>query len=173
MDRHKPLLVEILSKQSGVRHVIERNDVPVRTTEDLPLIAGSSLEAIRAREIDVKGVRFLVDFLHGQKTGFYLDQIENYSIGELCSGAARSRLLFQSGRLCSGLRGPRCARGDRGGKHGRERRKLRENSMRNGLRVSVAEEDVFSFFKAAERRGDRYDLIILDPPSFTRPRQDQ
>ena len=50
---------------------------------------------------------------------------------------------------------------------GENARKLRENSMRNGLRVSVAEEDVFSFLKAAERRGDRYDLIILDPPSFT------
>ena len=38
------------------------------------------------------------------------------------------------------------------------------------MRISVAEEDVFSFLKAAERRGDRYDLIILDPPSFTRAR---
>ncbi len=81
MDRHKLLLVEILSKLSGVRHVIERNDVPVRTTEGLPLIAGPLFGGGPGeREIDIKGVRFLVDFLHGQKTGLYLDQIENYSI---------------------------------------------------------------------------------------------
>ena len=70
MDRHKPLLVEILSKLSGVRHVIERNDVPVRATEGLPLVAGPLFGGDPGeREIDVKGVRFLVDFLHGQKTG--------------------------------------------------------------------------------------------------------
>ena len=172
MDRHKPLLVEILSKLSGVRHVIERNDVPVRASEGLPLVAGPLYgDDPGEREIEVQGVRFLVDFLHGQKTGLYLDQMENYSI--VANHAAGRRVLD----CFSNQGGFALACATRGALEvtavestGENARKLRENSRRNGLRVSVAEEDVFSFLKAAERRGDRYDLIILDPPSFTRTR---
>ena len=48
--------------------------------------------------------------------------------------------------------------------------RLRKNAALNGFDFSVEEEDVFSFLKSCERRGDAYDLIILDPPSFTRAR---
>ena len=172
MDRHKSLLVEILSKLSGVRHVIERNDVPVRTTEGLPLIAGPLFGGGPGeREIDVKGVRFLVDFLHGQKTGLYLDQIENYSI---VANYAPGRRVLDCFSNQGGFALACAARGalevTAVESTGENARKLRENTIRNGLRVTVAEEDVFSFLKSAERRGDRYDLIILDPPSFTRAR---
>ena len=172
MDRHKPLLVEILSKLSGVRHVIERNDVPVRTTEGLPLIAGPLLGGDPGeREIEIRGVRFVVDFLHGQKTGLYLDQLENYSIVANCAPGRRVLDCFSN----QGGFALACAAQDAlevtaVESSGENARKLRENSTRNGLRVSVAEEDVFSFLKSAERRGERYDLIILDPPSFTRAR---
>ena len=172
MDRHKSLLVEILSKLSGVRHVIERNDVPVRTTEGLPLIAGPLFGGGPGeREIDIKGVRFLVNFLQGQKTGLYLDQIENYSI---VANYAPGRRVLDCFSNQGGFALACAARGalevTAVESTGENARKLRENTIRNGLRVSVAEEDVFSFLKSAERRGDRYDLIILDPPSFTRAR---
>jgi 23S rRNA (cytosine1962-C5)-methyltransferase len=172
MERHKGLLVEILSKLSGVRHVVERNDVPVRTTEGLPLVAGPLFGGDPGeREIDVNGVRFLVNFLQGQKTGLYLDQIENYSI--VASYASGRRVLDcfsnQGGfALACAARGALEVTAVEG--TGENARRLRENSLRNGLRVSVVEEDVFSFLKLAERRGDRYDLIILDPPSFARAR---
>ena len=172
MDRHKLLLVEILSKLSGVRHVIERNDVPVRTAEGLPLIAGPLFGGGPGeREIDVKGVRFLVDFLHGQKTGLYLDQIENYSI---VANYAPGRRVLDCFSNQGGFALACAARGalevTAVESTGENARKLRENTIRNGLRVTVVEEDVFSFLKSAERRGDSYDLIILDPPSFTRAR---
>ena len=172
MDRHKLLLVEILSKLSGVRHVIERNDVPVRTTEGLPLIAGPLFGGGPGeREIDIKGVRFLVNFLQGQKTGLYLDQIENYSI---VANYAPGRRVLDCFSNQGGFALACAARGalevTAVESTGENARKLRENTIRNGLRVTVAEEDVFSFLKSAERRGDRYDLIILDPPSFTRAR---
>ena len=172
MDRHKLLLVEILSKLSGVRHVIERNDVPVRTTEGLPLIAGPLFGGGPGeREIDIKGVRFLVNFLQGQKTGLYLDQIENYSI---VANYAPGRRVLDCFSNQGGFALACAARGalevTAVESTGENARKLRENTIRNGLRVTVAEEDVFSFLKSAERRGDSYDLIILDPPSFTRAR---
>ncbi len=60
---------------------------------------------------------------------------------------------------------------DRGGKRRRGAlRRLRANAVRNGLRAEVHEENVFDFLKAAERRELKYDLIILDPPSFTKAR---
>ena len=77
-------------------------------------------------------------------------------------------MLFQSGRLRSRLRDTRCARSNRRGKHGRERQEAaREQSSQWIARLGCRGR---CFLKAAERRGDRYDLIILDPPSFTRTR---
>ena len=150
MDRHKPLLVEILSKLSGVRHVIERNDVPVRTTEGLPLIAGPLFGGDPGeREIDVNGVRFLVDFLHGQKTGFYLDQIENYSIvANYASGRRVLDCFSNQGGFALACAATWCARGDRGGKHAaRAPETSREQLCAMDCAVSVAEEDVFSFLE--------------------------
>ena len=172
MERRKALLVEVLSKLSGVRHVIERNDAPVRTTEGLPLIAGPLFGGDPGeREIDVKGVRFLVNFLQGQKTGLYLDQLENYSIVAHYAPGRRVLDCFsnQGGfALACAANGAREVTAVESTVE--SAKKLRENSPRNGMRISVAEDDVFSFLKSADRSGQRYDLIILDPPSFTRAR---
>ena len=172
MDRHKELIVKVLSDLNDVRHVIERNDSSVRVTEGLPLVAGPLYGGDPGeREVDVKGVRFLVNFLQGQKTGLYLDQLENYSI---VAEHARGRRVLD----CFSNQGGFALACARNGalevtaveSSAESAKKLRENSVRNGLSLSVVEDDVFSFLKAAERRGDLYDLIILDPPSFTRTR---
>lgn len=172
MDRQKALIAKVLSGLSEVRHIIERNDSPIRSAEGLlpvagPLYGGDPGE----REVDVDGVKFLVNFLQGQKTGLYLDQLENYSI---VAQHARERRVLDCFSNQGGF-ALACAR--RGALEvtavesaAESARKLRENSKRNGLRISVIEEDVFSFLKDSERRGDHYDLIILDPPSFTRAR---
>ena len=172
MDRHKELIVKVLSDLNDVHHVIERNDSSVRVTEGLPLVAGPLYGGDPGeREVDVKGVRFLVNFLQGQKTGLYLDQLENYSI---VAEHARGRRVLD----CFANQGGFALACARNGalevtaveSSAESAKKLRENSVRNGLSLSVVEDDVFSFLKAAERRGDLYDLIILDPPSFTRTR---
>ena len=81
MDRHKESIAGILSELPEVRSIVERNDGAVRTAEGLPLANGILLGGDPGeREISVRGVRLLVDFLHGQKTGLYLDQLENYAI---------------------------------------------------------------------------------------------
>jgi 23S rRNA (cytosine1962-C5)-methyltransferase len=172
MDKHKSLVSSVLSELPDVRHVIERNDAPIRTVEGLPLVAGTLFGGDPGeREIELSGVRFLVNFLQSQKTGLYLDQLENYSI---VAEYARGRRVLDCFSNQGGF-GLACA------KHGalevtavessaESAKKLRENSARNGLRIAVAEEDVFSFLKVSERRGELYDLIVLDPPSFTRAR---
>lgn len=172
MDQRKALIVGALAALPGVRHIVERNDAPVRTAEGLPLVTGILAgEDPGEREVDLRGVRFSVNFLHGQKTGLYLDQAENYArIAALARGRRVLDCFSNQGGFALA-----CAR------HGaaevtavesgaESARKLRENAIRNAVSVTVAEEDVFAFLKSAERRGTQYDLIILDPPSFTRAR---
>jgi 23S rRNA (cytosine1962-C5)-methyltransferase len=151
---------------------VERNDGPVRAAEGLPVSSGVLVGGDPGeREVKVCGVRFLVDFLHGQKTGLYLDQFENYAI---VAGHARGRRVLdcfanQGGfALACAQMGAREVTAVESGADSVKR--LRENANRNGFRLSAKEEDVFDFLKASERRGDLYDMIILDPPSFARAR---
>ncbi|HEY5952790.1 MAG TPA: class I SAM-dependent rRNA methyltransferase [Terrimicrobiaceae bacterium] len=172
MDRQKALIVRALSELSEVRHIVERNDGSIRSAEGLPLITGSLYgDDPGEREVEVDGVRFLVDFLHGQKTGLYLDQRENYS--QVARHARDRRVLdcfSNQGGFALACARQGAAEVTAVESAAESAAKLRQNSARNGLRVLVVEEDVFSFLKASERHGEQYDLIILDPPSFTRAR---
>ncbi|MGA7393390.1 MAG: class I SAM-dependent rRNA methyltransferase [Terrimicrobiaceae bacterium] len=172
MDRHKESIAGILSELPEVRSIVERNDGAVRTAEGLPLANGILLGGDPGeREISVRGVRLLVDFLHGQKTGLYLDQLENYAI---VAEHARGRRVLDCFSNQGGF-ALTCAQGGAREVTAVESgadsvRRLKENAKRNGSALSVREEDVFDFLKASERHGDLYDMIILDPPSFTRAR---
>jgi 23S rRNA (cytosine1962-C5)-methyltransferase len=172
MDRHKMLITKVLSGMSGVRHVVERNDGPTRSAEGLPSVSGPLYgEDPGQREIEVNGVRFLVDFLHGQKTGLYLDQLGNYSrIARYARGRRVLDCFSNQGGFALACAREGALEVTAVESTAESARRLRENSDRNGLPVFVVEEDVFSFLKRSERRGERYDLIILDPPSFTRAR---
>ena len=172
MDQRKTLIAEALAALPGVRHVVERNDAPVRVAEGLPLVTGLLIGGDPGeREVDLRGVRFLVDFLRGQKTGLYLDQAENYAI---VAAQARGRRVLdcfsnQGGfALACALQGAAGVTAVESGAGSAA--KLRENAARNGLTITTQEEDVFSFLKEAARRRAEYDLIILDPPSFTKAR---
>src|SRR2546426_1666754 len=92
MDMRKDLIIEALESGIGFQPmeehgveahatIIERNDAPVRRAEGLELRSGILRgEAPLQIEIEIGGLKFDVDLLHGQKTGFYLDQKQNYEI---------------------------------------------------------------------------------------------
>lgn len=172
MDQRKTLIAEALASVPGVQCVVERNDAPVRVAEGLPLTTGLLHGSDPGeREVSLRGIRFRVNFLHGQKTGLYLDQADNYAI--VAAHAAGRRVLDcfsnQGGfALACAQQGAAAVTAVESGAE--SARKLRENAERNGLDVVTAEEDVFDFLKESERRGETYDLIILDPPSFTKAR---
>lgn len=172
MDQRKELIAEVLASVPGVNHVVERNDAPVRVAEGLPLTTGLLRgEDPGEREVSLRGIRFRVNFLHGQKTGLYLDQADNYAIVAAHAGGRRVLDCFsnQGGfALACAQQGATAVTAVESGAE--SARKLRENAERNGLEIATAEEDVFDFLKEAERRGETYDLIILDPPSFTKAR---
>ena len=86
-----------------------------------------------------------------------------------CGRATGARLFHEPGRLCAGVRARR--RGKVTAVEASARKycaAARRNAERNGLQVEWIEQDVFSFLRAAEKDGREFDLIILDPPSFTK-----
>jgi 23S rRNA (cytosine1962-C5)-methyltransferase len=150
--------------------IIERNDAPVRRAEGLELRSGILRgELPNEIEIEAAGLKLQIDLLHAQKTGFYLDQLPNYAL--VAEHAAGRRVLdcFTS----QGAFALACAQAGAtevvGVEVGVESiRVARENAVRNRLDVRWIEQDVFQFLRAAEKAEERFDLIILDPPSFTK-----
>jgi 23S rRNA (cytosine1962-C5)-methyltransferase len=149
--------------------IIERNDVPVRNAEGLELYKGVLRGTASKVTIEIEAVKFELDLLHGQKTGFYLDQRHNYGI---VAGYARNRRVLDC-FTNQGAFALTCARAGGADVTGVEDSAenigaAKRNGTRNELKTQWIEQDVFQFLRAAEKAGAQYDLIVLDPPSFTK-----
>ncbi len=170
MDMRKELIAQAIVDLFEARNIIERNDAPVRQVEGLEARAGILSGATTSKiTIDINDIKFDVDLLHGQKTGFYLDQKDNYRIIAQYARGRRVLDCFTS----QGAFALACARADASEVTGIEANTesleaARENAERNQLRVQWIGQDVFQFLRAAEKTEVQYDLIVLDPPSFTR-----
>ena len=171
MDQRKALITEALRSALGeIDSIIERNDAPIRRAEGLQPQVGLLLGEIRGEmEIEVAGLRLTVDLRQAQKTGFYLDQLANY--GAVAELAKNRRVLdcFTS----QGAFALACAKAGATEVTAVEESqpslaRARRNAEVNGLSVNWIEHDVFAFLRAAEKNGVEFDLIILDPPSFTK-----
>ena len=120
-------------------------------------------------EIEVAGLKLQIDLLHSQKTGFYLDQLPNYALVAQHAPGRRVLDCFTS----QGGFALACARAGAsevvGVEVGAESiRAAEQNAARNQLAARFVEQDVFQFLRGAEKSEERFDLIILDPPSFTK-----
>jgi len=180
MDQRKAMILAALQGMFSPRAIVERNEAASRKFEGLPdangILAGS-LEGPVA--ITLNGLRFEVDVLRGHKTGLYLDQQVNYQrVADLArggqvldcfsflggfglhaarAGAAHVHLLDQSAEAVAAAM---------------------RNAAANGLAAQCSSEavNVFDWLKAHtvtqphEKIVPRWDLIVLDPPSFTRNR---
>ena len=110
-----------------------------------------------------------IDLLHGQKTGFYLDQKENYGIVAQYSLGKRVLDCFtnQGGfALACALAGAADVSAVEASADNLAGAK--NNAQRNGVNVRWIEGDVFQFLRGAEKSGAQFDLVVLDPPSFTK-----
>ena len=173
MDLRRPLLIAAIVDLFGWKTIIERNDSPVRKAEALELRTGVLEGPAPAGPITIElaELKFDVDLLHGQKTGFYLDQRDNYQI---VADFARDRRVLD----CFANQGAfalACAKAGAADVAAVEESSEnveagKNNATRNGLKVRWMEQDVFGFLRAAEKAQAEYDLIILDPPSFTKTR---
>ena len=151
--------------------IIERNDAAVRKAEGLELRKGILRGTASQIAIEIEGVKLELDLLHGQKTGFYLDQRHNYGIVAEYARYRRVLDCFTN----QGAFALACARRGAADVTGVEESAenvgaAKRNADCNELKVRWIEQDVFQFLRAAEKAGAQYDLIVLDPPSFTRTR---
>jgi len=172
MDMRKDLVANAITDLFGEVPIVERNDAPVRKAEGLELHADVLREDAPSQiEIEIEGVKFDIDLLHGQKTGFYLDQKHNYA---MVAGYAHGRRVLDC-FTNQGAFALTCARAGAADVIGVEESSeniagAKRNAARNDLPVRWIEQDVFQFLRAAEKAEAQYDLIVLDPPSFTKTR---
>lgn len=170
MDERKALIADSLAGLLQPRSIAERNDAPIRKAEGMELQSGMLLgEEPAPFEIETLGLHFEVDLLRGQKTGFYLDQLQNYA-GVAAHAQGRKVLDCFSNQGAFALA---CARHGAAGVQAVEISAdavglIQRNAARNGLPVEAIEANAFDFLRAMEQQERRWDLIVLDPPSFTR-----
>ena len=179
MDRYKEAIVEELKEallEDGIRirGVYERSDAKEREKEGMERVKGFLGASFDTNvEITENGVRYLVDVKDGQKTGFFLDQKYNrLAVQKLCRDARVLDCFTHTGSfaLNAGLAGAREVLGVDASELGI--RQAERNAQLNGLqdRVRFQTADVFDLLPELERQGEQFDVVILDPPAFTKSR---
>ena len=170
MDSRKDLIMNAIVDLFGDVTIIERNDVAVRRAEGLELRSGVLRgDAPPPVEIEIAGLKFEVDLLHAQKTGFYLDQKQNYeTVAQYAEGRRVLDCFTNQGAFALASARAGAAKVTGVEENSANIAAAKRNAARNNLEVEWTEQDVFQFLRAAEKRQSQYDLIVLDPPSFTK-----
>lgn len=179
IDRLKDQIVELLKEVLAaddikIRGVYERSDAKVRRQEGMELYKGFIGEPFDTNvEIEENGVRYMVDVKDGQKTGFFLDQKYNRkAIQHLCKNAKVLDCFTHTGSfaLNAGYGGAKEVTGVDASELAVEQAIL--NSKLNGMedRVKFICRDVFELLPELEEKGEKFDVVILDPPAFTKSR---
>jgi 23S rRNA (cytosine1962-C5)-methyltransferase len=172
MDQRKALIAEAIVDVFQAETVVERNDNAIRLAEGMEQVTGVLHgKAPPPFRVTTEGGSFLIDLVEGQKTGIYLDQLDNYR--DAATRAAGKRVLDcfcnQGGFALA------CAKA--GAAHvtavdvsEAAIAAARANAEAMGLadRIEFVVANVFDYLKAQETAGASWDYIILDPPSFTR-----
>lgn len=179
IDRYKEQIVDLLKEillEDGfmIRGVYERSDAKVRKQEGLPRVKGFLGEEFDTNvPMEENGVKYIVDVKDGQKTGFFLDQKYNrWAIRKLCKGAKVLDCFTHTGSF--GLNAAQAGAESVLSLDASELAiaQARENAKLNGLEDIVSYEcvDVFEKLPELERAGELFDVVILDPPAFTKSR---
>lgn len=179
IDRQKTVILDALVKllkEDGitVRGIYERSDARVREMEGMERYKGFIGEPFDTRvPIEENGVCYIVDVEEGQKTGFFLDQKSNRAaVRRLCSGKRVLDCFTHTGSfaLNAGAAGAVSVLGVDSSMAAIAQ--AQENAARNGLEGTVRFRcaDVFELLPELERKGERFDVVILDPPAFTKSR---
>ena len=179
IDRYKEMIIELLKKvlkEDGIqiRGVYERSDAKVRRQEGMELVKGFiGLEFPTLVEIEENQVKYQVDVKDGQKTGFFLDQKYNrLAIQKLCKNAKVLDCFTHTGSfaLNAGIAGASSVLGVDASALAVDQ--AAANARLNGLedRVQFLCRDVFELLPELEEKEEKFDVVILDPPAFTKSR---
>ena len=173
MEQYKQAICDALMDEVHPRGIYERGDVPVRELEGLSQVTGVLRGDVPDRVLmEENGIRFWVDVKNGQKTGFFLDQKENRAaIAPFVQGARVLDCFTHTGSFAL-----------HAAHFGAEKvtgvdisefacRFARENAALNGFsNVEFAAANAFDYLKEQCAAGAQYDVVILDPPAFTKTR---
>jgi 23S rRNA (cytosine1962-C5)-methyltransferase len=170
MDRLLPVITAALNEIVHPRGILARNDPRTRVLEGLvqqvEVLARDVPEMVGVVEL---GIEYDVDLWGGQKTGLFLDQRENRAAS---AQYARGRLLdcftYQGGFAL--VLGRRCQETIAIDASEGAIARVRGNASRNGVAVDARVGNVFDELRGLDRLGDRFDIIVLDPPAFAKNR---
>ena len=178
IDRFKTVILDKLKKvlaEDGIhiRGVYERSDAKVRLQEGMERFKGFIGDPFDTKVEIVENNVHYIDVKDGQKTGFFLDQKYNrLAIQRLCPGKRVLDCFTHTGSfaLNAGLAGASSVLGVDASELGVAQ--AEENAALNGLSDTVKFRcaDVFELLPALERQGEKFDVVILDPPAFTKSR---
>ncbi len=180
IDRFKHRIIDILKEimlEDGItiRGVYERSDAPVRKKEGLSPFKGFIGDEFDTNvEINENGVRYIVDVVNGQKTGFFLDQKYNrLAIQRLCKGKRVLDCFTHMGTfaLNAGIAGATEVTGLDISEFAISQ--ATANAKLNGLdsTVKFRQANVLDELPRLSETGEKYDVVILDPPAFTKSRE--
>ncbi len=173
MDSRLTLICDVLVSIFSPRAIVERNEAPLRELEDLPQRKGVLRGTAEPTIVEIDGLKFRVDVLEGQKTGFYLDQrLNRTAIVPFADGAAVLDCFSNEGGF--GLHASRagaarveCVDSSRAALD-----KAAVNAKLNALdRLTFRCEDSFAVLSEAVGQKRQFDIVVLDPPSFTKSRK--
>ncbi len=179
MDRYKGKIIEDLKEllaRDGVpvRGVYERSESRDRKREGMESVKGFIGEPFDTRvPITENGIRYLVDVKDGQKTGFFLDQKYNRrSVRRLCKNARVLDCFTHTGSFALNAAAGKAREVLGVDASGPAIAQAQENAALNGFsNVTFECADVFELLPQLADVGERYDVIVLDPPAFTKSRQ--
>jgi len=169
MDRARDLITDCLTELLHPAGILARNDSSVRRLEGLPLETTTLAGEIPERAaVEMNGLKLEADLLHGQKTGVYLDQRENYVAA---AKHARGRVLdcfTSTGGFALHVAG-RAESVEAVDSSAAALASAEANARANGIaNIQFRQADVFDFLSGLDRK---YAMIILDPPAFAKSRK--
>ena len=179
IDRMKETIVEAVTEVLAgdgirIRGIYERSDAKVREQEGMQRYKGFiGPEFDTNVQIEENGIKYIVDVQNGQKTGFFLDQKYNRrAAGRLCRDARVLDCFTHTGSfaLNAAAAGAESVLGVDASDTGIAQ--AIQNAQLNGLsgRVQFVCRDVFELLPELEQQGEKFDVVILDPPAFTKSR---
>jgi 23S rRNA (cytosine1962-C5)-methyltransferase len=175
IDRWKPAIVDALNKIFSPKGIYERNDVPVRELEGLPQQKGFLSAPFDTNIIlNENGLRFHVDIENGQKTGYFLDQQDNRrEIEHIVKGADVLEAFCYTGTFSchAGYYGAKSVLGLDISEHAvaTARRNAELNNLQDICQFQAV--NAFDQLKQWTKEEKKFDVVILDPPAFTKSRE--
>lgn len=174
MDKYRDIIVDLLVNDFNAKGVYERSDLTTREIEGLEQKKGFLTDAFHTNiEIIENGVKYIVDLENGQKTGFFLDQKENRAaIHRICKDKDVLDCFTHTGSfaLNAGIAGAKSVIGIDVSQHAIEC--ATKNAELNNLQdiVKFQCDNAFDILPRWSKEGKKFDVVILDPPAFTKSR---